>query len=195
MIGPESGGVSGAGVGSSGGGASASGGGGPSPAANRVRSSNSMAAPPVRNPIAPGASGSGSVAVSTGSDAPAGEAKPSFIENLERVLTMDQEQTQIKDLQDHEEDLPMEEFPSAEPVREIQPETQKGLTMMEEYERIMNRRDMDPDLMMAEGGVLPDALEVIDLDDLPGTDYFEIVRDFDAGTAVVYSAIINRLDY
>ena len=130
-----------------------------------------------------------------GSEAPAGETRPSFIENLERVLTMDQEQTQIKDLQDYEEDLPAEEFPSMDPLQAVQPEAQKGLTMMEEYERIMNRRDMNPDLMMAEGGVLPDALEVIDLDNLPGTNYFDIVRDFDAGTAVVYSAIINRLDY
>ncbi len=38
-------------------------------------------------------------------------------------------------------------------------------------------------------------LEVIQLDDEWGTDYFEVVKDFDAGTAVVYSAIINRVDY
>jgi len=131
-----------------------------------------------------------------GSEKPAGKARPSFMENLERVLTMDQEQTQIKDIQDFEEDLPVEEFSSEEPVQEAQPEAMKGPNLMEEYERIMNRSmDLDPDLMMAEGGILPDALEVIDLDELPGTDYFEIVRDFDAGTAVVYSAIINRLDY
>ena len=131
-----------------------------------------------------------------GSEKPAGESRPSFMENLERVLSMDQEQTQIKDLQNFEEDLPVEEFHSEEPVQEAKPEVLKGPTIMEEYERIMNlNRDLDPDLMMAQGGVLPDALEVIDLDELTGTDYFEIVRDFDAGTAVVYSAIINRLDY
>ena len=120
-----------------------------------------------------------------GSEKPAGKARPSFMENLERVLTMDQEQTQIKDLQNYEEDLPVEEFHSEEPVQEAKPEVLKGPTIMEEYERIMNvNRELDPD-----------ALEVIDLDELQGTDYFEIVRDFDAGTAVVYSAIINRLDY
>ena len=120
-----------------------------------------------------------------GSEEPAGKARPSFMENLERVLTMDQEQSQIKDLQDFEEDLPVEEFPSEEPVQEARPEAMKGPTLMEEYERIMNvNRELDPD-----------ALEVIDLDELQGTDYFEIIRDFDAGTAVVYSAIINRLDY
>jgi hypothetical protein len=36
---------------------------------------------------------------------------------------------------------------------------------------------------------------MIDIDEKEGTDYFEIVKDFDAGTAVVYSAIINRVDY
>lgn len=42
---------------------------------------------------------------------------------------------------------------------------------------------------------MTEVLEVFDLDELPGTDYFEIVKDFDAGTAIVYSSIINRLDY
>ena len=126
--------------------------------------------------------------------APAGEARPGFMENLERMLTMDQEQPRIRDLQDHEADLPAEEYPAEEPVKEVQPRS--GNTLMDEYERIMRQRgSSDPELMMAEGGVMDGALEVIDLDDETGTDYFEIVRDFDAGTAVVYSAIINRLDY
>ena len=131
-----------------------------------------------------------------GTDAPASEARPGFMENLERVLTMGQEQAQIKDLQDFEEDLPVEEYVSEEPVAEVQAEVQTGMTLMQEYERIMRQRSSsDPELLMAEGGVMEETLEVIDLDEESGTDYFEIVRDFDAGTAVVYSAIINPLDY
>jgi hypothetical protein len=124
------------------------------------------------------------------------EKRPGFLENLERVLTMDQEQTRVTDLQDYEADLPFEEPVPERVVEEPQPEVMKRPGILDEYERLMDRsKDLDPDLMMAEGGVISDALEVIDLDDVPGTDYFEIVRDFDAGTAVVYSAIINRLDY
>jgi len=40
-----------------------------------------------------------------------------------------------------------------------------------------------------------DQLDVIELGEYEGTNYFDIVRDFDAGTAVVYSAIINRPAY
>ena len=43
--------------------------------------------------------------------------------------------------------------------------------------------------------MITEPLEVIDLEEEEGTDYFEVVKDFDAGTAVVYSAIINRVDY
>jgi hypothetical protein len=49
--------------------------------------------------------------------------------------------------------------------------------------------------MHYEGESTTKPLEVVELDDEGGTNYFEIVRDFDAGTAVVYSAIINRVDY
>ena len=43
--------------------------------------------------------------------------------------------------------------------------------------------------------ILTEPLEVIQLEEEEGTNYFEIIKDFDAGTAVVYSAIINRIDY
>ena len=103
---------------------------------------------------------------------------------------------QVRDLQDYEVDLPAEENVPDELVEEVQPETQRGESLMDKYDEIMRRNtSSDPDLLVAEGGVMEEALEVIDLDEESGTDYFEIVRDFDAGTAVVYSAIINRLDY
>jgi hypothetical protein len=131
-----------------------------------------------------------------GSGSPAGETRSGFMENLERVLTMGEEPAPIKDLNDFEPDLPAEEFPQEEQATEAQSDTQKGLSLMEQYEQIMKQgRGLDPDLMVAEGGIMTEPMEVIDIDEEPGTDYFEIVKDFDAGTAVVYSAIINRLDY
>jgi hypothetical protein len=130
------------------------------------------------------------------SGTPESESRPGFLENLERALTMDQEQTQVRDLQDFEADLPTEEYVQEIPVEEVQPQVQKKPGILEEYERIMSQRsDHEQDILMGEGGVPADSLEIIDLDDEPGTDYFEIVKEFDAGTAVVYSAIINRLDY
>lgn len=38
-------------------------------------------------------------------------------------------------------------------------------------------------------------IEIIDIDKQENPDYFEIVQDFDLGTAVVYSTIINRKEY
>jgi hypothetical protein len=131
-----------------------------------------------------------------GTAAPGSEERPGFLENLERVLTMGQEPARVQNLQDFEADLPVEELTPKEAVEVVKPDYMNRPSLMEEYDRIMKQgREGGQDLLMGEGGLTDDALEVIDLDDLPGTDYFEIVRDFDAGTAVVYSAIINRLDY
>jgi len=67
---------------------------------------------------------------------------------------------------------------------------------MDDYDRIMSgNREADHDIYRTDGDQMEGSLEVINLDQEEGTDYFEIVKDFDAGTAVVYSAIINRLDY
>jgi hypothetical protein len=40
-----------------------------------------------------------------------------------------------------------------------------------------------------------DMLQVIDMDESYHPDYYEIVREFDLGTAVIYSSIINRKEY
>ncbi|MCK4992294.1 MAG: hypothetical protein KAS29_17470, partial [Bacteroidales bacterium] len=107
-------------------------------------------------------------------------------ENLERVLQMGQEPVKSTELQDFEEDLPVEEVVPVHAAEESFVDVRNRPSIMDEYDRIMNR---------SKDGELSEALDVIDLDGMQGTDYFEIVRDFDAGTAVVYSAIINRLDY
>ena len=121
-----------------------------------------------------------------GSSAPGSEARPGFMENLERVLQMGQEPAEITELQNFEEDVPVEEEVPVHTAEKSFNDLRNRPSIMDEYDRIMNR---------SKDGELSEALEVMDLDEMQGTDYFEIVREFDAGTAVVYSAIINRLDY
>ena len=131
-----------------------------------------------------------------GSGAPESASRPSFLENLERVLTMDQEPARVTELQDYEEDLPAEEITSKEAVEDSFADLRNRPGIMEEYDRIMNQnQDKGLEFMMQGRNFSSEPLEVIDLEEAYGTDYFEIVRDFDAGTAVVYAAIINRLDY
>ncbi|MCK5693029.1 MAG: hypothetical protein KAI08_09270, partial [Bacteroidales bacterium] len=97
------------------------------------------------------------------------------------------------DLQEFEVDLPDEEVLT---VEESHADLRNRPSIMEEYDRIMNRsNEGELGNMMAGGELMDGALEVFDLDGTQGNNYFEIVRDFDAGTAVVYSTIINRLDY
>jgi len=121
-----------------------------------------------------------------------GSSQPGFLENLEKAFNMGEER-QFVDLRDHEEDLPVEEeihVPVQEPMA-----TTGGI--LEEYERLLERQKRD-----AEEGIIPSEaepteppLEVINLEEEEGTDYFKVIKDFDAGTAIVYSAIINRIDY
>ena len=129
-----------------------------------------------------------------GTGVPRAEKRPSVMENLERVMTMGQEESRVADLKPYEEDLPAEEVEQVEAEEAIS-DTVQSPGILDQYETIMNRStDGDMDLIMTEGDSMLEPMEIEDLDYVPGTDYFEIVKDFDAGTAVVYSAIINRLD-
>ncbi|RLE00398.1 MAG: hypothetical protein DRJ13_08630 [Bacteroidetes bacterium] len=131
-----------------------------------------------------------------GSGAPEGSARPGFLENLERVLQMGQEPAEITELQEFEADLPVEETVAAEAVDGPFLDVRNRPSIMDEYDRIMNRgKDGELDFMTEEGEQINENMELLELDEIPGTNYFEIVKDFDAGTAVVYSTIINRLDY
>ena len=49
--------------------------------------------------------------------------------------------------------------------------------------------------VLSDTGEPADQLEVIELGEYEGTNYFDIVQNFDAVTAVIYSAIINRTEY
>ena len=122
-----------------------------------------------------------------------GETKPGFLENLEKAFNMGQEDQGVRDLQDYEEELPVE----AEAEAPIQDQMTGAGGLLEEYERLMGRRNAhaESDIFSYEADSLTDSMEIIHLDEEEGTDYFEVIKDFDAGTAVVYSAIINRVDY
>ena len=127
-------------------------------------------------------------------DGKEGLAKPSFLENLEKVMTMGQEVPEVTEIPEDEPDmLPEEDGTEVEPVP-----SGAGMTsaLMEEYNRVTGRiAEPAGGSIHSEAATMTEPIEVIDLDKEEGTDYFEIVRDFDAGTAVVYSAIINRVDY
>ena len=125
-----------------------------------------------------------------------GKAKPGFMENLERMLTMGQENPAVVDLQEFEEDFPAEEGLASELEPDSKWEPMKAPSIMEEYDRIMQgNQQEESDIYFTEGDSSVESLEVIELNKETGTSFFEIVNKFDARTAVVYSAIINRLDY
>jgi hypothetical protein len=117
-----------------------------------------------------------------------------FMENLQRVLNMNEEPIFVEE-EPYEEELVAEPSPPAE-VATSNSTMRHRPSLIEEYSRIMHRDiNGEMDLTELEGERVTDSIETEDLDFVSGTDYFEIIQDFDAGKAVVYSAIINRLDY
>lgn len=67
----------------------------------------------------------------------------------------------------------------------------------EENEGILNPElQKHRGLIQTEGIRTTDSPGVFELEqEEEGQDFFEIIRDFDLGTAVIYSAIINRIEY
>ncbi len=123
--------------------------------------------------------------------------KPGFLENLEKMLTMGQEEPVVMNLREDEQDM-FEEFEDSgeEHVTEEPGRTNEPPSLMEEYERLLLARGGSVvESIQMEGESSMASTEIEELEDEEGTDYFEIVKDFDAPTAVVYSAIINRIDY
>ena len=114
------------------------------------------------------------------------KAQPGFMENLERILRMGQENPQVTDLQVHEDDLVLEESEKA--AASAAP----SISILDDYDQIMS--SLDHDAILTDGDPISET-QMVDMDSDAGPNYFDIVKDFDAGTAVVYSAIINRLDY
>jgi hypothetical protein len=125
------------------------------------------------------------------------KAKPGFFENLEQVLKMGQEDPALADLKDHEPDLPEEEI-VYEDVKEDPVFNTQTSSLMEEYERSQSVRDSS----LAESGKLEVERSTVTTEYFTSEEeeeeelgFLEILKDFDAGSAVVYSAIINRPNY
>lgn len=107
-------------------------------------------------------------------------ARPGFLENLEKAFNLAQPDTAIVDLQDSETDIPAE---------------------VESVENYPMRITEEPQVSHDNGFLsfdtdsLTESPDVFQIEEDQAVDYFEIIQDFDAGTAIVYSAIINRIEY
>ena len=107
-------------------------------------------------------------------------SRPGFFENLEKAFNMTQSDPAVVDLQDHETDILVEE------------------EFVENYPKRLTEEpqvSQDQGILSFETDNLTESGDVVQLEDYQGADYFEIIKDFDAGTAIVYSAIINRIEY
>ena len=96
-----------------------------------------------------------------------------------------------------EYDEQQEEMNAPEPVLEpVQGSVEPQGGLMAEYEKMLAERGLSTDHdFMSEGEISTDPLEVIQLEEEEGLDFLEYIEGFDAARAVVYSAIINRIDY
>ncbi len=128
---------------------------------------------------------------------PGQKAKPGFFENLEQVLKMGQEDPVVMDLQGEEPDLQVDrEDADYEYVNEESSSGYEAPSLDEDYNKMLQgRARMSFEEMPAEGVSALNPMEVVDLAETDDPDYFEIIKDFDARTAVIYSAIINRPNY
>lgn len=128
---------------------------------------------------------------------PGKKAKPGFFENLEQVLKMGQEDPVVMDLQSEEPDLQVErEGADYEYVNGEISTVDGAPSLDEDYNKMLQgRARMSFEKGSAEEVSDLNPLEVFDLEKSDDPDYFEIIKDFDARTAVIYSAIINRPDY
>ena len=130
-------------------------------------------------------------------DSSGNASEPGFLENLEKALSgLGREETEVVTMEEDEPDMEVEEA-DYEPFKEYLATKEKEANARSaSYEDLTHQepeltRAMDPEQEDSDG----EPLNVVQLDPEVGVDYFDVVRDFDLGTAVVYSAIINRLDY
>jgi hypothetical protein len=132
---------------------------------------------------------------------------PGFMENLENILKMGQEGPGVSGWQEEETgepqaeeymaEIPAEGYMAEIPEEEPEPElASEKSAFMQEYEHLLGRdTGFDANRILETRQEDMEKLEVVDLDAEEGPNYFEIIRDFDAATAVIYAAIINRIDY
>lgn len=152
-----------------------------------------------------GAAGKKKKPVATGAPTESSEAEsqnPGFFKKLEDQLgnIVDEAKSSVQEITDEfkpSSEQPVDPF-FATPVQE-EVEERHHESLFDQYEGLF-----DPDaqenqeLMESEAVRSTDAGEIlhaVEVDEYEHPDYFEIVKDFDLGTAVVYSTIISRPEY
>ncbi len=137
-------------------------------------------------------------------ESPDSESGDGFFDRLERQFSEFGEETRQQARE--EEETREEAQPDAvvyQPVEEASERINSGKeedsrSSEAHFEGLYDpEKQENVDIMRSEAEQSGEALEVVDLEDEAegGADYFEIVKDFDLGTAVIYSAIINRREY
>jgi hypothetical protein len=130
------------------------------------------------------------------------DTQPGFLENLEKMLSGlgQEEQVRSEPLYFEQEHGYAQEDKS---VRELEPGTEEEeIPYHSLYEEMMERQSLineqpsgESPAPEQEGIMATQPLEVIELEEEKGTDYFKLIRHFDAGAAILYSAIIDPIDY
>ena len=115
-----------------------------------------------------------------------------FMDNLGKVFNMGDEEQVFQNAPVYEE-APVKEEVLTEGLRV----TESSDYMADSVNSYDPELEANVDMILADADLMnSDSLSVIDIDEVgEGTDYFEVIQNFDAGTAVVYSAIINRFEY
>ena len=138
-----------------------------------------------------------------GAESPDSDSGEGFFDRLERQFSEFGEETRQQ--ASEEEDARQEAQPDPvvyQPVEEaserISGRVEDSRSSESHFQGLYDPEKQDNvDIMRSEAEQSDEALEVVELEDEeePGADYFEIVKDFDLGTAVIYSSIINRREY
>jgi hypothetical protein len=136
-----------------------------------------------------------------GTGSPEGSAHEtggSFFESFERAFSMEQAERTVFMPEPDEYEAPEPGEPQYAEKYESpysgRLETGRG-SILEEYDRIMGGQGGYGSDTLFEGERSTETMEVTELGDESDVDFFEIIKDFNASTAIVYSAIINRIDY
>ncbi len=136
------------------------------------------------------------VAGLTGKKKKPGQKKPggqNLLENLEKALSGNAFEQPVDDLAG--EEVVFEEEDSENQPEVMEESASDGL--LEAYEAYLGRQKDEAGTESPDVGAVEvlstGEIDVLELEE--STDFLEMIEDFDAGAAVVYSSIINRIEY
>lgn len=120
-----------------------------------------------------------------------------FIEETKESFTDDSSEATV--VNENEQSIVEEAYVGEEVEQGVQYQNSEP-SVYQQYEGIFDPTAIqNRDLLDAEAVPTTEENHIIDVIDLDEEcekpDYFEIVKDFDLGTAVIYSTIINRVEY